>query len=73
MQKPNKLIRIKSVLEMTSISRSYLYQLVSKGDFPKPVQLVHGGKSVAWIEAEVQSWVESRIQARDESMQEACG
>ena len=66
MDEVKKLIRIKSVLGMTGISKSYLYQLVSKGDFPRPVQLVQGGKSVAWIESEVQSWVESRIQARDE-------
>lgn len=66
MVKQNKLIRIRSVLEMTSISKSYIYQLVKKGVFPKPVQLIKGGKAVAWIESEVQSWVESRIQARDE-------
>ncbi len=66
MEKQNKLIRIRSVLEMTSISKSYVYQLVKEGGFPKPVQLVKGGKSVAWIESEVQEWVESRIADRDE-------
>lgn len=64
----NKLIRIRSVLDLTGISKSYLYQLVSRGDFPRPVQLVKGGKSVAWIESEVHSWVESRIQDRDDSL-----
>lgn len=71
MLKQNKLIRIKSVLEMTGISKSYLYQLVKSGEFPKPVQLIKGGKAVAWIESEVQSWVESRIQARNELLMEA--
>jgi prophage regulatory protein len=66
MKKVNKLIRIKSVLDLTGISRSYTYQLVKNGGFPKPVQLIQGGTSVAWIESEVQSWVDSRIQARDE-------
>ena len=70
MVKQNKLLRIRSVLDLTGISKSYLYQLVSRGDFPKPVQLIKGGKAVAWIELEVQAWVESRIEARDESLME---
>jgi len=68
MVKNNKLIRIKSVIDITGISKSYLYQLVSNDAFPKPVQLIKNGKAVAWIESEVQSWVESRIQARDETV-----
>ena len=61
-----RLIRIKSVTEMTGLSKSYIYQLVAQGMFPKSIHLVPGGTSVAWIEREVLSWINSRILARDE-------
>ncbi len=34
---------------------------VAQGTFPKPVSL--GGRAVGWIEAEVQRWLEQRIEA----------
>jgi len=62
----NTLIRIKRVIELTGISKSYIYQLCGQGLFPKSIQLVAGGASVAWVESEVHDWIESRIRARDE-------
>ena len=61
-----KLIRIKSVIALTGISKSYIYQLVAQGLLPKSVQLIPGGSSVAWVESEILEWIESRIQERDE-------
>jgi len=60
-----KLIRIRSVVEITGLSKSYIYQLVAKDLFPKSIQLVPGGSSVAWVESEINDWIESRIQSRD--------
>jgi prophage regulatory protein len=61
-----KLIRIQSVVNLTGLSKSYIYQLVSNGHFPKSIQLVTGGTSVAWLESEIQEWINSRVQERDE-------
>jgi prophage regulatory protein len=61
-----KLIRIKSVVNLTGLSKSYIYQLVTSGHFPLSVKLVPGGTSVAWIESEIEGWIQSRIQERDE-------
>lgn len=61
-----KLIRIKSVIKLTALSKSYIYELSKKGLFPKSLQLVPGGTSVAWVEHEIKEWIESRIQERDE-------
>ena len=60
-----KLIRIRSVTNLTGISKSYIYALANKGLFPKSIQLAPGGTSVAWVEGEVKEWIEQRIQSRD--------
>ena len=60
-----KLIRIKSVTEITGLSKSYIYQLQNKGLFPKSVQIVPNGKATAWLLSEINQWIDSRIQERD--------
>ena len=62
---PLKLIRIRSVIELTGLSKSYIYSLAEKGFFPKSIQLVPGGTSVAWVESEIKEWIDSRIQERN--------
>lgn len=58
-----KLLKLKTVTEITGISRSYIYALAQKNEFPKPVKLTE--RSSAWVESEVQEWIESRIAKRD--------
>jgi len=61
-----KLIRIKSVIALTGLSKSYIYDLCKKGLFPKSIQLVPGGTSVAWVKSEIMDWIDSRIQERNQ-------
>lgn len=61
-----KLLRIKQVQQLTSLSKSYIYQLCNQNKFPRRVPLVKGGTAVAWVESEILDWVNSRITARDE-------
>lgn len=56
-----KLIPITVVCELTSKSRSWIYDAVSKGTFPRPVKI--GLRSVAWVHSEIQDWIQQRIQA----------
>lgn len=65
---PVKLVRIKSVVELTGLSKSYIYDLCKKGRFPQSIQLVPGGTSVAWIESEIKEWIDSRIQERNQEL-----
>ena len=65
---PRKLIRIKSVVNLTGLSKSYIYELCKKGLFPKSIQLVPGGTSVAWVESEINEWIDSRIQERNQEL-----
>lgn len=63
---PAKLIKINDVTAMTGLSRSHLYALAQQGIFPKPVKLTE--RSSAWVESEVQGWIESRIALRNEEI-----
>jgi prophage regulatory protein len=60
-----RFLRIKDVMKITGISKSYIYQLVSNNQFPKSIKLVPGGSSCAWIEKEIYDWADSRIKDRD--------
>ena len=60
----NKLIKLKRVLVVTGLSRSYVYALAQQGLFPKPVKLTE--RSSAWVESEVQGWIDTRITQRDQ-------
>lgn len=64
-----KLLRIKQVQQITGLSKSYIYQLCNQNLFPKSIQLVTGGSSVAWVESEILEWIDSRIKARDEGVE----
>lgn len=55
-----KLLRINQVLEITGLGRSTVYNYVAKKTFPEPIKL--GQRSSAWIESEVNAWIESRIE-----------
>lgn len=57
-----RVIKLKDVINTTGLSRSSIYAYMAKGEFPKPIQL--GPRAVAWIEEEVHSWLQVRIDAR---------
>jgi prophage regulatory protein len=56
--------KLRQVMVMTGLSKSHLYALAQKGEFPKPIKLSE--RSSAWVEAEVQDWIEAKIAARDQ-------
>jgi prophage regulatory protein len=58
-----KLIKLIDVKNTTGLARSTIYKYISDGSFPKPVRL--GVKAVAWVESEVQEWIQERIEERD--------
>lgn len=54
-------LRRKLVEELTGLSRSTIYDLMSKGQFPRPVKLT--GKAVAWPENDITTWLSNRPKA----------
>jgi prophage regulatory protein len=57
---PHHILRLPAVKARTGLSRSTIYLRIAGGTFPKAVNL--GGRAVGWIEAELQGWLENRIQ-----------
>ena len=59
-----RVLRTKAVLEYCGISRTTLHRLMTKGVFPKPIELSDGGRP-AWVVSELDLWIENRMKARD--------
>ncbi|WP_414057261.1 helix-turn-helix transcriptional regulator [Pantoea dispersa] len=60
MKKSNiRLIRMPEVLSKTGFKKSLIYLLISNDSFPKPIKM--GARAIAFVEAEIDQWVEDRI------------
>tara|TARA_R110000764_G_scaffold20693_2_gene52979 strand:- start:28002 stop:28172 length:171 start_codon:yes stop_codon:yes gene_type:complete len=55
-------MKLNEVINTTGLSRSSIYAYMSKGNFPKPIQL--GPRAVAWVDEDIQGWLQIRIKAR---------
>jgi len=65
MSEDKVILRINEVVELTGLSRSYVYQLSKEGKFPKPINLVPGGEAKGWVAREIHDWILERIAERD--------
>lgn len=61
-----RLIRLKEVIETTGLSRSRIYQYINEDKFPASVSL--GGRSIGFVESEIQTWIENVIGLRDDNV-----
>ncbi|OEF00654.1 transcriptional regulator [Vibrio crassostreae 9ZC13] len=57
-----RFLKLKEVMQKTALSRSAIYRKMDEGSFPKSVSL--GDRAVAWIESEVEEWMELILSAR---------
>ncbi len=58
---PKTFIKLPAVKERTSLSTSEIYRRLEAGTFPQQIRL--GAKAVAWLEHEVDAWIEQQITA----------
>ena len=72
-----KFIRLPEVLSRTGYGRTTIYRKMEDGSFPSSVKLdgrppknpeAFDSRAIAWIEDEVEQWIESRIEERDSSL-----
>ena len=68
-----RFIRLPEVLSRTGYGRTTIYRKMEDGSFPRSVKLggppidpnVFDSRAVAWIEYEIEQWIESRIDECD--------
>lgn len=58
-----KFLRIKEVQGFSGLSRSQIYALVAKGEFPKQVKVSE--KASAWLLSELETWMSERVACRE--------
>ncbi len=56
-----RLLRWKDVQPRVGICRSQAHAMIQEGTFPAPVKL--GARASAWVESEINDWIDSRISA----------
>ncbi|MDX2169910.1 MAG: AlpA family transcriptional regulator [Deltaproteobacteria bacterium] len=56
------ILRLPAVKATTGLSRSTIYLRIAQGTFPRSISL--GGRAVGWLEAEIQEWLQRRVDAR---------
>ncbi len=55
MDSHNRILRIRTVLERTGLSRSTLYRKIEQGTFPRQFKIAD--RCVGWREAAVEAWL----------------
>jgi len=66
----HRMMRLPEVLAITGLSRSTIYFRIAEGTFPKQVSL--GGRAVAWLENEIQDWLQHQIEASRQNGSISC-
>ena len=53
-----KILRLPSVLEVTGLSRTTVWRMVKRDNFPAPIKL--GQRAVGWRASEIEAWIQNR-------------
>jgi prophage regulatory protein len=57
------IIRLPQAIQKTGLSRSTIYSLISRGEFPQKIQL--STRSIGFLESEINDWVTSKVSQRE--------
>ena len=57
-----RLLRLKEILKITSLSKSTIYDQIQIGKFPQQIRIAR--RAVAWSEEDVDAWIKSKISAK---------
>ncbi|MCW1382870.1 AlpA family transcriptional regulator [Novosphingobium sp. KCTC 2891] len=64
MSNTDKIIRLKTVLARTGLSRSTMYRKIDEGTFPPQVKIsIHG---VGWRESAINRWIDDPVAYRND-------
>lgn len=58
-----RFLRLPEVLDKTGMGRTYIYEKMAVGEFPKVVKL--GEKTSVWLESEIDAWMDAKAAKRE--------
>ena len=59
MSEPDRIIRLKTVLFRTGLSRSTIYRKITEGTFPPQIRIsIHGA---GWRESDINRWIDDPV------------
>ncbi|QWA09125.1 AlpA family transcriptional regulator [Sodalis ligni] len=58
----HQLLRLKQVEDKTGLKRSQIYLYMKIGSFPRSIKI--GPASVAWLESEIDEWINLKLTNR---------
>lgn len=64
MPRPDRIIRLKTVLARTGLSRSTIYRKIREGTFPAQMRISTNG--AGWHESDIDRWVTDPVRWRPE-------
>lgn len=65
MPEPDRIIRLKTVLARTGLSRSTIYRKIAEGTFPAQLKISVNG--AGWRESELDRWIDNPVKWRPSS------
>ena len=57
----SRILRCRSLVQLTELSKASIYRLVRAGEFPAPIKL--GARAVGWRRDEIEDWIAGRERA----------
>ena len=64
MREPERIVRLKTVLARTGLSRSTIYRKIAEGTFPAQLQISTNG--TGWHESDIDRWIADPVGWRPE-------
>ncbi len=68
MRQPDRIVRLKTVLARTGLSRSTIYRKIAEGTFPAQIKISTNG--AGWKESDINRWVANLVGWRQRSFNE---
>ncbi|GEO82978.1 helix-turn-helix transcriptional regulator [Pararhodospirillum oryzae] len=62
MREPDRIIRLKTVLSRTGLSRSTIYRKIAEGSFPARLRISTNG--TVWHESDINRWIKNPAECR---------
>jgi len=55
-----QIMRHRQICKKLNVSSAKLFDMVAKGQFPKPFVIIPGGRAKGWLEGIVDAWIMQR-------------